>query len=241
MRSENLQNRLDINWSVVKVVIFDVDGTLYDQHKLQNYMLKELLRYYITHPLHLIDLKILYDFRREREKHVFDVVNDIENKQYNWAAKASGVSIEKARCVVQKWIFKIPLRYIRYCRYPGVLEFFDSLRLRGIKTAIFSDYPAEEKIDALGLCSHCVVCASDRYVDRFKPNPKGLNVIAETMGIPVENCLFIGDRDDRDGECARKVGMQYMIVGRKHCDANNRFQTYQELTEHLSLFRHEDF
>ena len=35
------------------------------------------------------------------------------------------------------------------------------------------------------------------------------------MGIPKETCLFIGDRDDRDGACARKEGINYLIKGSK--------------------------
>ncbi|WP_196795358.1 HAD hydrolase-like protein [Richelia intracellularis] len=32
------------------------------------------------------------------------------------------------------------------------------------------------------------------------------------MGVSVEDCLLIGDRDDRDGECARRAGMKYFIL-----------------------------
>jgi phosphoglycolate phosphatase/putative hydrolase of the HAD superfamily len=218
----------------VKAVIFDVDGTLYDQRKLRRYMLVKLLRYYIMKPQCLWELKVLRDFRREREKNAFDTENDIENEQYNWGAQASGVSPEKVRNVVEKWIFSIPLKYIPYCRYPGVLEFFDNLHKHGIATAIFSDYPAKEKVAALGLSPNCIVCSTDRNVDRLKPDPRGLFVIAETLGISVKQCLFIGDRDDHDGECARKAGMLYVILGRRSSETDHRFQSYHELNENLN-------
>lgn len=225
---------MEINWSKVKLVIFDVDGTLYDQRKLRRYMLIELIKYYIMNPHRLTELKILRDFRREREKHILDAVNDIESTQYNWGAQASGVSPETVRNVVKKWIFSIPLKHISYCRYPGVLEFFDNLCSRGIATAIFSDYPAKEKVFALGLSPYCIVSATDKNVGRLKPDPKGLFLIVETLGVPVEHCIFIGDRDERDGECARKAGMPYLILERRNPITEYHFQTYHELNEKLN-------
>jgi phosphoglycolate phosphatase/putative hydrolase of the HAD superfamily len=227
---------MKINWSKIKVVIFDVDGTLYDQRKLRRYMLKKLIGYYIVMPQHLRELKVLRDFRREREKRAFYALDDIESDQYNWGAQASGVSPEIVRSVVEKWIFNIPLQHIPYCRYPGVLGFFDNLCKRGIATAIFSDYPAKEKMAALGLSPNCIVCSTDRNVDRLKPDPKGLFVIAETLGISVEHCLFIGDRDERDGECARKARMPYLIMKRGKSRTKYQFNTYLELIENLSSY-----
>ncbi len=222
------------DWHKVKVVIFDVDGTLYDQRKLRKYMLMALLKYYIVNPLCLKELKILIDFRNEREKQAFKTVNNLENAQYIWGAQASGVSPEMVRDVVKKWIFRIPLKYISYCCYLGVLEFFENLCKRGITTAIFSDYPAEEKMSALGLSPSYIVCSTDKNVDRFKPDPRGLFVITEKLGVSIENCLFIGDRDERDGECARKAGMPYLILKRRGTITNCQFQTYYELNEQLN-------
>ena len=225
---------MKINWSKVEVVIFDVDGTLYDQRKLRRYMLVDLLKYSIMNPQRLNELKIIKDFRKERENHTFDVENDIENAQYNWGAQASGVSSEKVRNVVEKWIFNAPLKYIPHCRYSGVLEFVGNLCNREIATAVFSDYPAKEKLSALGLSPCCIVCSTDKNVDKLKPDTKGLFIIVETLGVSVEHCLFIGDRDERDGECARKAGMPYLILERASSRTNFQFQTYHELNKQLN-------
>ena len=196
----------------------------------------ELLRYYIMNPQRLKELKILKDFRREREKRIFDDVNNIESVQYSWGAQASGVSSERVRRVVEKWIYSAPLKHLAKCRYPGVLEYFDNLSSRGIAIAIYSDYPAKEKMSALGLSPRYIVCSTDKNVDRLKPDPKGLFHIVETLGESVEHCLFIGDRDERDGECARKAGMQYLILETKKSNSSYRFCTYHELNEKLNIF-----
>jgi FMN phosphatase YigB (HAD superfamily) len=59
-----------------------------------------------------------------------------------------------------------------------------------------------------------MVCATKKEVDRFKPHPAGLILTAKKLGVPVTNCFFIGDRDDKDGECARRAGMPYLILSR---------------------------
>lgn len=228
----------NINWQRVKAVIFDVDGTLYDQRKLRRLMLIELLQYYLTHPRYLHELKVIRDFRRERENRAFETVVDLENAQYNWVAQASELSPESVRTVVQKWIFNSPLRHLPSCRYPSVLKLFDILSNRGIATAIFSDYPAEKKLAILRLSPCCIVCSTDRNVGCLKPNPKGLFAVAETLGVSVDHCLFIGDRDEKDGECARRAGMPYLIL-ESNSGMNYIFETISaELVKHRLAVLH---
>lgn len=199
----------------IKAIIFDVDGTLYNQKKLRFLMSLELLIYYLMNFREIGDLKVIQNFRKEREKRSSDLVVNLEQVQYYWAAKASGVSSQKVRNLVDKWIFKVPLKYLPACRYPGIVEFFEKLSQLGISTGVFSDYPAQDKLDRLGLFPDCIISATDKTVNQLKPNPKGLFIAAKTLGVSVENCLFIGDRDDRDGECARRAGMPYLILDKR--------------------------
>ncbi len=203
-----------INFDKFNAVIFDVDGTFYNLKKMYSLMRLEILKYYLNHPCEIRDIKIIIDFLRERERNAFEIVDDLENAQYEWAAKASGASLEKVRALVQKWIFKVPLEHIYTCRYLPVLELFENLTQKGIATGIFSDYPATAKLAKLGLSPNCIVSSTDENVRRLKPDPQGLFVATEILGVSVKQCLFIGDRDDRDGECARRAGMPYLILGK---------------------------
>ena len=100
--------------------------------------------------------------------------------------------------------------------YAGVADFINALKDRGIRTAIFSDYQADLKLAAMGLKADLVVAATDPRVDLFKPNPKGLIYIAQQFNVSVEECVFIGDRAELDGECARRAGMLYLEVTKKN-------------------------
>jgi len=218
--------------SPIRAVIFDMDGTLYDQGKLRRKISWEMLRFLVAHPTGLSDLKILWDFRKAREKNASLIDGDIEERQFEWGAKTSKVSVEKVRQVVQYWMFTRPLSYLGACCYPGARDLFSKLNEKKIPIGIFSDYPAKDKLQALNLEVNIMVSATDVEVGRLKPDPKGLIVAASKLNTPVNECLFIGDRDDKDGECARRAGMPYLILNRRrrNCSSNS-FNTFTEIIE----------
>jgi phosphoglycolate phosphatase/putative hydrolase of the HAD superfamily len=78
-----------------------------------------------------------------------------------------------------------------------------------------------------------VVTTSDESVNRMKPDPLGLIILAERLRIPVESCLLIGDRDERDGECARRAGMPYLIKVRQPAKPWH-FRCYKDCCEAIS-------
>jgi HAD superfamily hydrolase (TIGR01549 family) len=201
-----------IDHQKIKAVIFDVDGTLYSLKKLYARMYRELFKYYLMHPHKTLDLWILHNFIQAREHNAATVTPDLEKAQYEWAVQASRMPLAQVQPVVQQWIFETPLKYLYDCRYPEIIQLFGGLADRGIPTAIFSDYPAQAKLACLGLSSSCIVSSTDKNVNCLKPDPTGLQVVVEKLGLAMQDCLFIGDRDDRDGECARKVGMSYLIL-----------------------------
>jgi HAD superfamily hydrolase (TIGR01549 family) len=115
------------------------------------------------------------------------------------------------------------------------LELIVELNRREIKTAFFSDYPAKEKLAVLGLSSYLAFCATDINVNRLKPDPKSLLLAAQVLGVPVCDCLCIGDRDDRDGEAARRAGMEYLLLKRNRSRGKKTFQSYFQLIDEIRL------
>jgi putative hydrolase of the HAD superfamily len=197
---------------IPKAVIFDVDGTLYDQRKLRFCMVREMVTCVLWQPGRIAELRIIWLFRRMREKHQAEAASDLESRQYVWAAQAAGVAPEKVRKVVQEWVFERPLAYLPSCRYPGAQALFLQFQRQGIPIGIFSDFPAQNKLQAMGLTAQVTVSATCAGVNRLKPDPTGLLATAAKLGVPPPDCLFIGDRDAKDGECARRAGMPYLIL-----------------------------
>jgi FMN phosphatase YigB (HAD superfamily) len=210
----------------MEALIFDVDGTLYDQGKLRSRMLLNLFSCLLRNPLFIRDIKVLYTFRKQRE--LLSTSNDevcyIDRCQYAEVAHAFGLSIVEVRSIVNDWIFEKPLKHLAGCIYPGVKDLFSILKQKRYKIGIFSDYPCHAKLHALDLKVDAMVCSTDEKVDRFKPHPTGLFFTAKELGVPVMNCFLIGDRDDKDGECARRAGMPYLILPRRQISILNWYK-----------------
>ncbi|OPY66962.1 MAG: 2-deoxyglucose-6-phosphatase [Syntrophorhabdaceae bacterium PtaU1.Bin034] len=216
--------------SSVKAVIFDVDGTLYCERRLRRHMALEAFLSLARGRLHLQDLRIIHHFRCIRESLSDLQVPGIEERQYAVTASLLDVPVQKVRNVVREWLVERPLRYLTVCRSPGVVELFEALKKNRLPVGIFSDYPPEEKLHALGLQPDCIACGSDPEVDALKPHPKGLLSLAARLQVPVDMCLMVGDRDEKDGEAARRAGMKYLVVRRRE---QNRF--FLQLKDSLTI------
>ncbi|WP_051822464.1 HAD family hydrolase [Desulfonatronum thiodismutans] len=213
-----------------KAVIFDVDGTLYDQSSLRRKMLGDLVFHLMRSPFTGIrTIKTLAVFRRLREQMPDMKVDNLAKVQYHLAADLLRCTAGEVHAIVDEWMFKRPLHHLRACKLEYLDDFLKFLRSNGITTAVFSDYPAAQKIESLGLNFFLVLDAEDRRVDLLKPDPKGLMVCAGVLGLEPSACLFIGDRDDRDGECARRAGMPFLLYARSSCSTLNTFNSYQQL------------
>lgn len=219
-----------VDWERVKAVIFDVDGTLYNQSRLRSKMLFDLLGYYALRPWRLQEMRILQKFRAEREKRPGQSIPDLQNAQYTWCADAGGYPLDKVKRVVDYWMFHHPNQYLTSCVYPGAQSFFSALRQRGITIGIYSDYPAQDKLDAMNLAADIIVSSTDPHINHLKPAPQGLLHLTAELGLSPAECLFIGDRPELDGICAERAGMPCLIVDKQPFD---QFSFYTQLENQL--------
>jgi phosphoglycolate phosphatase/putative hydrolase of the HAD superfamily len=216
-----------IDWNQIKLVVFDVDGTLYDQEGLRRHMLRKLLLHYGVRPWFAKELKVLQSFRRQREAHAGEAGGGIDRLQYEWTAKETGVSAARVEAIVTRWMLEIPLPLLKRYRYSGVDAFLQALKEKGISAQVYSDYPYERKLEAMELVMDGGVDSTQPEVDAFKPHPKGLQYLLALNDVKPEFCVFIGDREERDGDCARNAGVHSIIV-----DTKNR-AFFNDLTQEL--------
>ena len=136
------------------------------------------------------------------------------------------MSPESVHAIVSEWIETRPLRYLRSCLFSGVPQLFAGLQRAGKKIGIFSDYPATEKLAAMGLAAHHVVAASD--VGLLKPHARGLQSLMAAAGATARETLFIGDRADRDGVAGQRAGVRILIRSSKPIETFQTFKTFHD-------------
>lgn len=215
-------------WKDIDLVCFDVDGTLYDQHKLRLFMLREMFME-VLQTRNVNFIRVLKIYRSLREKAII-YPNNFEQILISETANLTGCSKDIVKNIIIEWIHIRPLRYLDKCRYAGVMDLFSTLKSHGKNIGIFSDYPAENKIISLGLTADYIVSAGDTDTPRLKPDPQGLLNIMRRSGSESANTLLIGDRPERDGEAARKAGTYVLIRSTKK---HNDFQTFNRYTESI--------
>ena len=213
-----LQPTSQPDWTTIDLVVFDVDGTLYDQRQLRLGMLRQLISHaWLTRSLDT--LLTLRTFRRVREalgERVGEQAGaDFMALQYAQTASRHGITSAAVRALTDEWMEQRPLPLLAACRYAYVAEVFAGLRASGKRIAAFSDYPAVAKLAALGLRADVVVCATDAGIARLKPDPAGLLAILRQTGVAPARALMIGDRFDRDAAAAARAGMRALIRSRR--------------------------
>ena len=216
-----------LDWSQIRLAVFDVDGTLYDQRRLRLLMARDLL-------FHLLScgntrfIRILRTYRRLREQLAEEETAKFEQVLLEKTAAACGCSPAEVQQTVFNWMEQRPLPYLARCRFPGVDAVFAGLRRSGIAIGIYSDYPAQAKLDAMELYADYVVCAPDKEVEVLKPHPRGLEVLLNKAGMAPENAVLIGDRTERDGEAARRAGVLPLIRSPKILAGWQSFASYAD-------------
>ncbi len=212
-----------LDWSAIDLVVFDVDGTLYHADRLRLLMAAWLAADAVRRGSLSVPRR-LAAFRRMREalgeataracmQEPPGRVPAFRRLQYQLAAQRSGCSAAEMEALVENWMEQRPLGLLRACRRRGVAELFTDLHRLGKRVAVLSDYPAQAKLEALGLEADPVLWAGDAGVGRLKPDPRGLRQLMSRTGVPASRTVMIGDRDERDGQAARLAGAHAVILG----------------------------
>lgn len=197
----------DINTDKLKAVIFDLDGTIYNKRGFALHMVVG----------NLLALPILIAERRTRKKMRgiwYGNADAFYDEYFSTMARNHIFTAGFARW----WYFHnyMPLMrnvlQIFYKPEPWALQIMHHCMELQIPIAVYSDYGfVEEKLDALGVPSSLYTFAvSAPDLGGLKPCKQSSMLVINQLGVPAENCLFIGDRDDTEGAAAAKVGAMFL-------------------------------
>lgn len=183
----------------IKVVVLDMDGTIYSKPRMAWYMIRKQRR-------HLPSLIAERRWRRKQRAAVCGQPSAISRQRFTekWYREnylPSMVAVIREHYRPQSWL-------------PTLI---DECKQRGIKIVILSDYEAvKEKLQALGLHAEdfdAILAAGD--VGTVKPDPRlgdAIRAAINNAALSWRQVLFVGDREDTDGQLARALGAQFLKV-----------------------------
>ena len=210
--------------SAIRAVLFDLDGTLYAQLPLRIVMACEMAiaSAGAVFSQGLRVPRVIATFRNTREqlRDEPDGGPAIVTRQYAAVAERLHSSTDEVERIVDEWIYRRPLKWLRYCRRRDLAGLLDWLERRGLWKGVLSDYPAQAKLTALGLSGRfdVVVSSVDSDVNAFKPNPRGYLTAAMRWGLDPFEVLYVGDRIDVDVPGARAAGMPCALLTTRRVD-----------------------
>lgn len=202
--------------STCKAVIFDFDGTLYDNTGISKAMI-------LSHPFRFFYMKAERDARRRLKGRDFETPENFKKEFYAMAAKS-------VPCGQKSFAYWYEERYLKrmekalkkktFAVRPKIFETFSALAAAGKKIALYSDYnDIPRRALACGMSQAALDLCQGFYSSEtfgcLKPAPRGFLQIAAYLGARPKDCLVVGDRDDTDGFGARLCGMQFVQIKTK--------------------------
>jgi phosphoglycolate phosphatase/putative hydrolase of the HAD superfamily len=179
-------------------------------------MLLRLVRVHVFRPLRGWKVaRVIRAYRQAQEELRDSASHDAARRQTTMTSDRTGVPIEEVERITMRWLHQEPLVVLARFRRADLVETLDELRANGIRLGIVSDYPADDKLTALGVRQFfdVVVSAQDPDVGAFKPNPRGLQHCLARLGVRAEHALYVGDRPETDAVAARSSEVGCVIIG----------------------------
>lgn len=193
----------------VQTVVFDLDGTLYDKTGLARRMVRRLWWCLPLLMSERLARRKAHHVQFASEKEFFDAFFATMARGHWWGPK-----------IAEKWYHTVYLpamvRLIarHHAARPEAIELLEECQARGLKMAIYSDYGSvDDKLTALGIDkSQFSLVISAPELGALKPSKPCAQRVMDMLHADPKTTLFIGDRDDKDGEAARSVGARFVLV-----------------------------
>jgi putative hydrolase of the HAD superfamily len=214
----------------IKAIAFDIDGTLYPNSIMYLRSLWFAIRHY---PL-IRSVKAVRDEMRKTPQPGCD----FRTIQAQKVADRLNISPEHASHRLNRYVYgdwEMSLRGIAL--YPGVIEFIAWCRAQGLKMGLASDFPVERKLQVLNITVPWDCMVSTEATGCLKPHALPFKTLADGLGCPPEQILYVGNSYAYDILGAKAVGMLAAhLAGRPvlNSRADYTFSSYAQLQQWIT-------
>ena len=198
--------------SKYKAWILDFDGTLYYQLPMRICMALILLAHYLIRPWKISELILIQNYRQLREKRFGADKKNFYILQLEKISAKYKIPVSEIEKLLEFWFFDRPLSVIKKFQRKNLIESIIQHQRLGVKMIVYSDYPVNKKISAVDFKPDYTFYSNDEIIKCMKPDSAGLKNILKSLNLKPDEVIFIGDRDDRDGLCAKNAGVDYLNV-----------------------------
>ncbi len=206
----------------IKVIIWDLDGTLYQE-------MPELKREIHDNAIDLIG-RVKGISRKKAEK-----VFSLKYSQFGSSTKTLiDCGVDRTYVFSGEWYTKAQMKYLKRDERLGLI--FKKLKdRRHILNTNSISSSAKKKLRRIGLKTETfekLFTNADMF-GVLKPDPKPFEAVLEYTKMPAKTHLFIGDRYQTDLEPAKKLGMRTCLVWGESAMADISLKTVYEVAELL--------
>ncbi len=192
----------------LKAIIFDLDGTLYDNGPL--FWMLPLSEFFC--------LRLGYLGRERSSRKALRGQHFASGQEFyqHLYSRISPRRPERAERWYTHHYMPLQVRILRhFCKaYAWVLPRLQELHRAGVKVALYSDYGfARQKLRALGIDPGLFdLIVEAPAFGALKPDPQIARQLLDRLGVTPQEAMFVGDREDTDVASARSVGARYQLV-----------------------------
>ena len=216
----------------LKAVGFDIDGTLYPDHRAR----------WRSLPFFFIHMRSIIAFSRTRKLMRLNsddsvIAENAGEAEVIYFAEERNCSLERARDIRDRIIYKGWERYFRGIKiYPDVRESLLRLKDAGLKLAALSDFPVGRKLEFFGLEGIFDVVLGFPESGRLKPRHEPFLHMADGLKTNPEDIIYVGNKLDYDVRGAENAGMRGALIGSPGCRAPSdvtKYSDYRHLAESI--------
>jgi putative hydrolase of the HAD superfamily len=193
-------------------VAFDLDGTLYPDYRLNLRLI----------PFALRELPLLLAFSAARNRlrgKGGPRETPLPGEDYYgaqarlMAARLGGADPAAVRDKLDRLVYRgWAAHFANIKLYPHVRETLTALRRGGLKLALLSDFPPEEKLRVLGLAELWDLVLCSEVIGALKPDPLPFERLVRGLGLEAPQILYVGNSPAYDIRGAKNAGLRTALI-----------------------------